>query len=503
MAKKQGWGFLTRALLALTVAVLLGRCVVIFLNHNYNAAAEANGLYGLLEVADGNLLYPPRTQRPYGIYLYTPLQAFGLGTALRALHIDELRARVLFVRFASFFALGLAIWMAARSWVGRGKVTAGAFVIAVILAMAKFSDYASSSRNDMLSLFFEIGALLLFARWIRERNQRVYYLFIAFSCFSLWTRQMGICVFGAALVWLALRREFAVLFRTGLWYGVVNALFFLALFYQTNGAMVDHIILSNIRGFRPFNDHFVDMSLLTFIFGYFLYIVLIAAGLRLFYRRGMDEETGFLALALGLSFSVSGFLFLRAGGDTNYFFLSLFIGIYFAATALDEISSRGSVTFRRRVTVALALQLLFVQAVYLYKIQSSAKTGFLPYEAVAARIKSEIPAMGLVVGTLSQGMGIHLRGWAAHGPDVTNAGLIARNAHRSQRWILFDIHERLESGEVTSVLIADPNCANRGWMQRDWYPYFGEYEQIAPWLCVYRNQRHVMPDSRVSVLLQK
>ena len=477
--------------IGLIVLVMLSaatRCAIHLVSHNYNLAAEANGLYGILDLADGRALYPPRTQKPYSVYLYPPFHAWLNAQVLTGLGITELRDRVLTVRILSLMALlsAIAIFWSALKVPARQRFI---YWFALTLLLSKFADYATTARNDMLSLWFEVSALSAFLVWIdRQQVRYLVYWFLA-SYFAFFTRQTGIAVFGAGVTWLAVRGEWKNAVRLGFLFSALVAGLFIGLCAVTDGAFFEQVILANIRPFRPVDRDFFDFSLLSFIASYLLLLVFVTLGLRGIIARG-DERDKFLALALGYTFSVASFLFLRAGGDVNYFFISLFIGQYFCARALANLGWHSFLVMPWRWGTAFALQSALIVFVCGYKSKSAYELAFLPYEKAADRVLHEIPPMGFLLGHYAQNMGIHLRGWAIHGPDVTNAGNIAENGHPQLRWLIKDLANSINQRSVSTIVLAEPRCQTKcGPLEEPIYRAYTEKECWYEWFCLYRPVR--------------
>jgi hypothetical protein len=473
------WG-----VMAITAGILVVRCAVLLTSRNYNVASEANGLYGIFEVADGKPLYPPITAKPYGIYLYAPLHAFVNSGLIHLLGASELFSRVLTVRLVSLVALALAIGLLWLGVVRPSRVTGLSFGTALLLALSKFSDYATSGRNDTISLLLEMAALVFFTFYIRERKSRWVTLFFAVSCLSVWTRQTGAMVFVSAMLWLAYRREFRIVLRISSMFVIVNGFLFLLLYLVTQGNVMDHMFLSNIRGFRPVNRAFFDASLLSFLASYILFVPLVILGIK----RDRSGTGGFITTVLAVSALLSSSFFMRAGGDVNYYFLSLFVGVYFAALTLDSLFSEANARIVAGTTLALIAQFALVGYVYVNKSISARQSGSLPFAVVTERIKSELPERGYVLGYYAQSLSVYLRGWALYGPDVTNGGVVANNAHVKFRRLIHEADAAIRSGEVQSLIIATPGC--EAWTKPlgEWQSYFTDVEAWNEWICVYRSK---------------
>lgn len=478
MPQKAAGTFLWICLLCCVAALAL-RVGTLYLGHNYNVAAEANGLYGVLELADGKPLYAPKEARPYSVYLYPPVHPYISAGILKVFGVEGDRGRVLFARLISLLSVAGFIFLAWRYRPRDLNVGWLLFFLTLVLSSSKLADYASSTRNDCFSILLEIGAMVAFLSYLREKRSAALALFTLLSILAIWTRQNALSVFFAGALVLLLERQVKPLaWVMGVWL-VANAMIFFALYQGTQGEIWSHLILSNVRKFRPLNREFFNASLYSFFAAVVVFAPACIIGVRAWLRGTLDVEKRFYLACFGTSFLLSSAVFLRAGGDVNYFFLCFLLGCYFAAPTI----ARWSQTAWGKL--AIGAQLAGIAAIFVLKSQSAVAYADLGYEKMAERIRHELPPYGIVLGNYSQNMGIHLRGWAYHGPDVTNAGWVAVNGHEKLRWIMKDLDEAIAKGQVSSIVYAHPDCkAHR--QAGLWFDAFPVMEVWADWVCVYR-----------------
>lgn len=475
----------------LAFAAMLVRGAVLLLTPNFNVASEANGLNGILELADNKPLYPPRTQRPYHIFLYPPVHALAGAAVIKMGQITALYPRVLSVRFLSLICFLGAVLLLWKPLVRKEGVGTKAFVFALLIMTSKFADYFTSSRNDMFCLLIEMLAVAVFVGWIREGQRRALALFLVLSILAVWTRQTGLEIFLAGATWLLLSRRFKTVFTLGVVYAAVNGLILYLLVQTTDGRFWEQVVLSNVRGWRPFNRQLFDASFITFWGSYVLYGgLLLYAITRTKPQKGSVEE--FLFLCVVCSTGLAGSVFLRAGGDVNYFFFPIFVGVFFVAR---EIGKMGE---RRWLYGAATAQLLFVALVCGVKSRSAYESARIPFAEASARITKEFPPYVYITGYHGQSLSIYLRNQTLHGPDVTNAGYVAKNAHPTFRWLLKDVDKAIASGEASAVIVATQDCEHGvPAITMDWDPHLHSMEVWYPWLCVYRS-REVETKSEVA-----
>lgn len=478
--------FALRAVLLLTLFALATRCAIHAVSHNYNLSAEANGLYGFLEFSEGRPLYPSRDQKPYHVYLYPPVHALFNGGLVTLLGITEVRAKILVVRLVSFAMLLFVVYTWWRQVIRPRYDSVLAYGVTMLLILSKFTDYATTTRNDLLSLGLEITAVCAFVRWNETRRERFFLLWFAIGYLVFFTRLTGVAVVGAGLLYLLIRRQFL---RTGVaavaYGGLVGATAFAAN-RMTDGAFFEQVVLANLRPFRPVGSVIIDVAFFSFVMTYLLFAVLAGWGIVRASRGHFEPEKFFIGLCGALSFVLASVVFLRAGGDVNYFFTSIFLFTLFAVEPLswllrNRFSSAPSVW-----KWAIGAQLIAVSVVGLMKSYSAAQVAFLPYEDAARELAMASSPFGFLTGNYAQNMGIHLRGWAVHGPDVTNGGMISRNGDPQLRWILADLKSATRDKVVNSYAIAHPHCRTECKAAEEG-PFVSFSEKQCPydWLCVF------------------
>lgn len=459
---------------------LAARVAILFAGHNYNVAAEANSLFGVLEVADGRPLYVGKEVRPYLTYLYPPVYPYLNAAVLKALHLQDLRWRVLGVRTVGILCALLVFFALWRFRPGGTSYGWPLFLLMLLLSSSKMADYVSSCRNDCLSLLWEVLAFGLFARFIRGSERRHLLGFFLLTVLAFGTRQNSVSLISAGSLWLLLNRRYTQFLAVVVgWFALVGGLAYFA-YVHTHGEILDHLILSNIRGFRPVNREFFDFSLLSFFAGLALFIPFCLLGLK--EGWALKGEKGFLFLALLCSTALSGAVFLRAGGDVNYFFLPILLAGYFGLPVLQQWLQEQPAIARSLI----ATQLLLIAVIFGLKTRSAMNYADLDYEELADRVRATFPRYVLLMGNYSQNMGIHLRDWAYHGPDVTNASAVAMNGHAKLRWILSDLDRAIHSGKVSAILYVHPGCATYGRQPERWFESYPVVERWSDWICVYR-----------------
>jgi hypothetical protein len=479
--------------LALALASLLARCWVHLVSHNYNISAEANGLYGVLEVGDGRPLYLSRGERPYAVHLYPPVYGYVCGSLLRFFGPEALHSRVVMVRAFSFFCLVGLVGLLVVIFLKKKRLSFFVLSLTGVFTLSKFADYATAGRNDMLSLALDVGAIALYLAERRSRKGMggIYLAgFLVLSVLSFYTRQTGIAVFGAVVLWTLSLRQYRRCFLLVLGYVGLGAAVFAGLNQATRGAFFEQVFLANLRGFRQLDNQFFDASMIGFLLSYVIFFGLVIRGVRLS-KAAKDPEWKLLGLCSVLSFFLSAAVFLRAGGDVNYFFESILFGGIFVALACQSFFENFRGTLRDwSIAGAMIFQLTFITGFYAEKTLYAYRVAFLPYEALATRAKSELAPFGYLIGTGAQNMGIHLRGWALYGPDVTNSGYVAKNAHLRFRSLIKDLLKDVIGHRVHSMVMVDPECGRPYKRLRGTYAgYFPVSEAWEPWFCVYREAK--------------
>ena len=113
---------------------------------------------------------------------------------------------------------------------------------------------------------------------------------------------------------------------------------------------------------------------------------------------------------------------------------------------------------------------------------------------MARTIREELKPYGYVYGKLDSNMILYLKGWSAHGVDVSSGSYIAILAKEKTIWILEDLQKKVESGVVPWAVEADPICEKRN-LGDVFYHFDPEIQRIfskfklskklGSWLCVY------------------
>ena len=186
-----------------------------------------------------------------------------------------------------------------------------------------------------------------------------------------------------------------------------------------------------------------------------------------------------LLLVFALSLALPAVGYFRAGGDVNYFFEAIVVALLFCSLALDQ----------EKFALFLSAQLLFIAFSVGVKTVSAYKVAFRPYEAVVERVHREFKPFVYTAGKYGTGLNVYLWDISIHGPDVTDASYIAKNAHPKFRSILKDLRVALASGKVNVILWADEDCRqNAPEDLGEIYRGFGKKEVWEDWLCLYRYQ---------------
>ncbi len=478
-----------RVLIAVCLLALSTRCAIHLVSPNYNLAAEANGLYGILELADANPLYPPHTHRPHQIYLYGPVHGMLFGLGLRVLNIKSLSQRVFTIRVWSFllFCATLILW-----WKNALKpmgIGLGPFLLSCLLGLTKFADYVTTARNETLSLFFQVLSIVFYLKWVHQENKKWLLMFILVCTLSFYTRQTGLTVFISAIACMVWRRKHLVAVISLFCFGTTTLLLFFTINNLTLGAFVEQSILANIRGWRPLNRTFLDYSFLTFCGSQILFSGLTLYGLISKVKDPYYTQ-GFLRLVTVISF-ITGLSFLRrAGGDVNYFFESMLVGTLFCSQAIK--TATNNIQARSIGYGLVGIQLLFSSATYSYKSLLAYRTAVIPFKSVARNIQDRFQPYIFIWGSYAPNLIIHLRPISYHGPDVTTTSFVARNAHPALRWIFDDLNQFLKENKLNTLVVANPECDKHyhPWIETPLGNYFGHFKRTDvwyPWLCLYQD----------------
>ncbi|MBI4402670.1 MAG: hypothetical protein HY537_00835 [Deltaproteobacteria bacterium] len=490
--------------LVATLSGFLSRATINFLSHRYDVAAEAIGLYGILELADGKPLYASRTERPYHAFIYNPVHAWFSATLLKSVAAQGLRERVLIIRLISLASLFAACLLLHKVFIKPLAVSKTTLAFAWVLALPKFADYATAVRNDLFTLALEIGALCAFVYWIRKPRFRTECLFIALWGLAFATRPTAIAILGSAVLWLLLQRRIHCALRfASLGLGLTAAMLAVGN-WSTGGEFIDQAFISNMRPFVRADLALFTPSVSSFLACYVLFATFVWKGIKVGFGNEQKGQQQLLLLVMGLQACQSLILFFRVGGDTNYFFGALFSAIPFCCMGIDNLMK----PFRfneKKWLVALTIQAALIAVVLFSKTLSAAKVAFLPYEQAAERVRTTLLPHGYLIGSQGANLTIHLRGWSYHGPEVSY-GVIGFIPPRSFDWVLPDLKKAIAEGTIQTVLWAGTECKESGPIFRHPYlqldlifaDHFGNLEKWHDWLCVYRLRSHANSNGRTT-----
>lgn len=463
---------------ALCLGALFFRAYVLFKSSYYGAGAESIGLYGILDVAEGQNLYRSSNERPYLAFIYTPLYPFVMGTMLKVLPLTELADKVLAIKLVGIlFAILLfaLFWLAVPDKNFRNAIVV---TLAFVLGSSRLFDYIGTTRNDLAALVTEFLSLIAFSKYIKSQKTGYLFWFVACSVVGCWNRQMATLVFVSGLTWLVLNHRIKhALFSFGLW-GGCNVVVLATLFHRYGPSLLDHIFYSNIRLWKTFDSSLLTTSLLSYLSSVGLFLFLL-----LQYFRHSASPKGSVKQFYTICFFVSGAIgvssYFRAGGDVNYLFLPVLIGSYFILPELKK-GLQSSLALG-----LITLQLLGIGYIYFQKTKLSLQYSQLPYSLIADQVEKRFPGPGLIVGHYAQNMGIYLKNWAYHGPDLTNGPMLSRSAHPRLAWLWEDAVGAIRDKKVNVLVDAHPGCKFGPSLNSEWFADFPKKEALADWLCVY------------------
>jgi hypothetical protein len=458
---------------------LLFRSLVLFQSKFYSSGAESIGLYGILDVAEGKNLYRSPNERPYSAFVFTPLYPLTIGNLLKALQIKNKAHQILFIKGVSVL---MALILLCLFWIETSKVFPKSnlvILLAFILSSSRLFDYIGTTRNDMAALVAEFLTLHFFSLFINSSKKSHLWAFIVFSTVGIWTRQTAIIAFASSMVWFILNRRIKIFFESaGIWL-LINT-FILGLFLRAYGSSVyDHILYANIRLWKDLDKSLITTSLLSFGASLSLFLILSFSKVRgsLSMPSGTIKQFYCLCLFFGILFG--GVTYFRAGGDVNYLFFPLLLGGYFI---LNQVSDWLEKPWG---IVLLTLQLGLIAFIFGQKSRIALTYSNLPYASFADKIEELFPAPGLITGHYAQNMGIHLKNWAHHGPDLTNGTMLSLSAHHKLNWLVTDALESIQNGTIHALVDAHPGCAGGPSQNYEWFTFFPKKEVWADWLCVY------------------
>jgi hypothetical protein len=324
----------------------------------------------------------------------------------------------------------------------------------------------------------ELLALCFFSKYISSQKVKELLLFTFFSVLGVWTRQTATIVFFSGICWLLLNRKFKPALLSGFLWGMINLTVLFLLYQRFGPSLFDHILFSNIRVWKSFDSSLFTTSL----FSYFASMIVFGGLLYSYFKRNRLEKNSipqFYFLCLLIGSCVGSISYFRSGGDVNYLFFPVLAGTYFTLPILEHWMSRP---FKLGLIV---LQLVLISFVYFQKSKAALKYSQLPYPQMAQEIKSRYPGYGLIVGHYAQNMGIYLKDWAYHGPDLTNGTMLAYSAHLKLNWLVADAKSAIRENKITALVDANPNCALGPSLNGEWFLSFPKREILADWLCVY------------------
>jgi len=460
------------------LASLLFRSAVLFESKYYNVAAEAVGLYGILEVADGESLYPSKEERPFSIFLYNPLHAFFLGTLLKSVGISSLEERLFFVKALNcFLAAGLLLiffYLSRQLFSAPWHLSLTAF----LLSCSRFFDYIATTRHDIFALLLELISLSCFIQFLKRSTNRWLYLFLIFSALAFWTRQNSIIVFGAVLLWLLMQKRIK-LGATCLFIQGLLVILPANLIFRIYGITFwDHVLFSNIRDWKPINLSIFSYSLLSFL-GSIVVCSWLVVKTKQNEKYNRSDLKSLYFVVFGLGCFIGSITYFRSGGDTNYLFLSLFLGGCLCVSELQKILST------RWGWGLVSCQLLLIATIYGLKSKSAMAFSQFPFAEYSKIIEQKYPRYGYVTGSLAPGLVINLKKWSYHGPDISSGCMLSLGAHPRLHWLDNDLREALEDGRISTVVVAEVGCNSSVLEGAERFSGFETKEVFDDWLCVY------------------
>jgi len=458
---------------------LLFRSYVLFQSKFYSSGAESIGLYGILDVAEGGNLYRTPNERPYSAFVFTPLYPLTIGNLLKALQIKNKTHQILFIKGVGVL---MALILFYLFWNGASKIFPKSnlvILLALILSSSRLFDYIGTTRNDMAALVAEFLTLHFFGLFIDSKKKSHLWVFILFSIVGIWTRQTAIIAFASAMIWLVVNRRFKIfLGSTAIWL-LINTLILALLLRIYGNSLFDHIIYANVRLWKDLDKSLITTSLLSFGASLGIFLILFFSKLRgsLSLPQGTVKQFYCLCLFFGTLFG--GITYFRAGGDVNYLFFPLLLGGYFI---LNQVSYFLEKPWG---IVLLSLQLGLIAFIFIQKSRVALNYSNLPYASFADKIEKRFPTQGLITGHYAQNMGIHLKSWAHHGPDLTNGVMVSLSSHKKLNWLVTDAMESIQNGTIHALIDANPGCAGGPSQNYEWFTFFPKKEVWADWLCVY------------------
>jgi hypothetical protein len=468
-------------------------------SQDYNLGSEGSYLFGTLNISDGLPLYPGKGMHPYYIYVLSPLHALASGSFLRIFAGKALATKVVIARLFNLFCTAASFALLFFTLLRGRRISWFAVFCALALASPRIVEYSSSGRNDLLALAIEMGALFAFLSWLKHRRALWLSIFVLMAILAIATKQTSLAIFVSGVIWFLWDRQPKAAAKLTFVFIVLSAVFFFVVLRVTKGALLEQAFWIN---FQRNNQHHANFLLgrpfLAFVAGFVLYALISLRGIVRALRTSQDSRLRFSALAALVSLIVSSFLILRPGGDSNDFILPLVLCIPFCATQLEHwFGQRG-------MGVVLGVLLLVQFGVDGYfmreKIQGASRLNSVPYERGAAKLRSQFPPYGIIVGEYADSLIVHLRAWSFHGPDVTAGTATTRVAAPKFDWVFSDGEEMAKEHEISAVVVAAEKCEpSRTFAgtpyssQVKWGAGIKGYvfkEKPESWLCVYVPRRH-------------
>lgn len=472
------------------VVVLLGRISLHLVSQDFNLSSEANGLFGILQLTEGNSLYPPRQASPYYIYLYGPVHGYLSSSLLRLIPTQDLQTQVIAVRTLSTFCL-LLLCILGWKFCRKLKIHKATYLLLLPIALSKFADYAGTSRNDMLCITLELLSLYCLLRYASEKKSAllVGFVFVAFAAFM--TRFTSGILIATAVLWFVTQKNW----RLSLYFFIVGLSFLSSLFVIDvfwDGNFLEHTVLANIRTWRPIDRTLFDLSLKSFLASYLVLPLLAMFGV--FWqltRSNRTPEVLLIAIYGGLSLIYAVSTFLRAGGDVNYFFPVILSALFLGCLGFEQLLGQSQTKSRPYFYAVIGLQFLCISLVYGLKIRSHAPFAFLPFKDAAQHLKANHKAPFFIGGPMAGSMNIYLYKESFHGPDLSNTGLVSQNSHPLFAWLLEDIRKHTADGTIKTSIWIEPDCrkwkrfyANL-WLPKSVFKNYKRTESPYSWLCIF------------------
>jgi hypothetical protein len=163
--------FVLAATLLISAALLHGRLLANLDFDGENSATEAESLYALRSVRQGQPLYHDFHVPPHVLTQYTPLFYFVPGVVARLLHTDDLGTFLVgrCYCYVLWVAIGLVIYGLGRQvGASRGGAALGALLW---LAGSLATKWANSYRPDAAAVFFSLAAVWVYLRGRQWSNK--------------------------------------------------------------------------------------------------------------------------------------------------------------------------------------------------------------------------------------------------------------------------------------------------------------------------------------------